>query len=107
MQKAQAALRSLTTDSSCDAAKAVGGRPNDYRVSGVHWGGLRLRVMESGYKGWSPHLSSAGKQQRIKLGIYSKSGMGLKGAREAAVKIQTAVLDGSSLDFGPADGQTR
>src|SRR5258706_3571776 len=83
------ASKSLSTDRSIASAKAVNGKPTDYSVGAP---GLRIRVMESGFKTWSLIYTSGGKKARLRLGEYPA--MGLKAAKAEAGRIRAAVFDG-------------
>jgi hypothetical protein len=102
----------LSTDRQIAAAitaTKTSGKPTDYRVSGVNWGGLRIRIMPSGHASWSLIYRAQGKQKRDTLGIYSygmalpktwslssrTTPLGAKAAREAAAIVHVDVLAGN------------
>lgn len=84
-------MATLATDREVQAAKAIDGKPTDYAIKGEP--GLRLRVMESGFKSWSLIYRGYGnKRGRTRLGEYP--GLSLKEASKRAQKLRVEIDDG-------------
>jgi integrase len=90
------ASKSLSTDRSIASAKARNGKPADYSIT--YAPGLRIRVMESGFKTSSLIYSGAAGKARVKLGEYPH--MSLKAAKAEAGRIRAAIFDGEDPAAG-------
>ncbi len=84
--------KTIASDMEIRTSKAIGGKPTDFVIKAAP--GLRLRVMESGFKSWSLiYTRQDGKKRRIRLGEYP--GMSLKDARSEAQRLRVQVGDGA------------
>lgn len=87
-----ASIKPLTTISTVEAAKALGGRRTEYPDTKVP--GLALRVTPAGAKSWTLRYRTAeAKQRRLNLGGFPA--VGLSKAREEATKALGVVAGGS------------
>lgn len=85
-----AMAKTLSTDVEIRAAKATG-KSTEFSIKGAP--GLRLRVMESGFKSWSLIYRGQGdKRGRVRVGEYP--GIGLKKAKEEASRLRVQIGDG-------------